>query len=299
MKIIVFGGCNFDITARPLAAVRACTSVESRVNFSAGGVGANIAANLARFGCRPTLVTPLGEDQWGVYLRANLRRAGVAARIIPAARTGIYVAALQPDGGLLTGFCDMLAEKVTPRDIDRLNLKLKKFDAAVIDANFSAATISHIAGLCRQAGLRYALEPVSDAKSLRLKGALRGCEFIKPNMSEAGLLAGQDCSTAARARRCARLLAARGAKNVVVSLGSGGIHVLAPGSEARFRTAKVRAANVTGAGDALFAAFYFGLLKGFSPRRCARAGLAAAALTCGSAASVSSAVTAAIFDGDL
>ena len=57
MKIAVFGGCNFDITARPRGAVRARTSIASDISFSAGGVGANIAANLARLGCRTTLVT--------------------------------------------------------------------------------------------------------------------------------------------------------------------------------------------------------------------------------------------------
>lgn len=295
MKIAVFGGCNFDIIARPRGAVRARTSIASDIRFSAGGVGANVADNLARLGCRATLVTPLGKDQWGDYLKANLRRRGIAAKIIPSKKTGIYMAALEPDGALATGYCDMAAEKVSPGDIDSLRLDLASFDAAVIDANFSAGTITHLARSCRRAGLRYALEPVSDEKSLRLRGSLGGCEFIKPNMSEAGLLAGQSCGTAAQARKCARLLADRGAKNVAVSLGTGGIYVLSPGFEKHFVTPKVRAANVTGAGDALFAAFYFGLLKGYSPQRCARAGLAAAALTCQSEASVSGAVSPDIF----
>lgn len=82
---------------------------------------------------------------------------------------------------------------------------------------------------------------------------------------------------------------------MAVSLGAGGIYVLSPGFEKHFAAPKVRAANVTGAGDALLAAFYFGLLKGYSPQRCARAGLAAAALTCRSELSVSEAVSADIF----
>ncbi|MCX5784969.1 MAG: PfkB family carbohydrate kinase [Elusimicrobia bacterium] len=296
MKIAVFGGCNFDITVRPRGAERARTSIAAEVRFSAGGVGANIAANLAKLGCRTTLVTPLGKDQWGDYLKADLRRLGVAAKIIPSAKTGIYVAVLNPEGALAAGFSDMAAEKVAPKDIDALRLDLASFDAAVIDANFSAATINHLARLCGRTGLRYALEPVSDEKSLRLAGALAGCEFVKPNMSEAGLLAGQSCGTAAQAKKCALRIAERGAKNVAVSLGSGGIYVLSPGFEKHFAAPKVRSANVTGAGDALFAAFYLGLLKGFSPQRCARAGLVAAALTCRSEASVSGAVSAAIFN---
>lgn len=296
MKIAVFGGCNFDITARPRGAVRARTSIASDIRFGAGGVGANIADNLARLGCRTTLVTPLGKDRWGDYLKANLRRRGIAAKIIPSGKTGLYVAALEPDGVLAAGYCDMAAEKVSPGEIGRLRLDLASFDAAVIDANFSAGTINHLARACRRAGLRYALEPVSDGKSLRLAGALGGCEFIKPNMSEAGLLTGRICRTPAQAKKCARLLAARGAKNVAVSLGSGGIYVLSPGFEEYLAAPRVRAANVTGAGDALFAAFYFGLLKGYAPLRCARAGLAAAALTCRSERSVSEAVSADVFN---
>ena len=296
MKIIVFGGCNFDIAVRPRGAARPRTSVAADVRFSAGGVGANIAANLTKLGCRTTLVTALGSDQWGDYLKTDLRRRGVNAKIIPSDKTGIYVAALNPAGVLTAGFCDMTAEKITPKDIDALRLELASFDAAVIDANFSAATIRHLTRLCGRAGLRYALEPVSDEKARRLAGALGGCEFIKPNMSEAGLLTGQSCGTAAQAKKCARLIARRGARTVVVSLASGGIYVLSPGFEEHFTAPKIRSENVTGAGDALFAAFYCGLLKGFSPQRCARAGLAAAALTCRSRSSVSGAVSAAIFN---
>ncbi|MCX5791246.1 MAG: PfkB family carbohydrate kinase [Elusimicrobia bacterium] len=262
MKIVVFGGCNFDITARPRGAPRARTSVDAEVLFSAGGVGANIAVNLARLGCRVTLAAPLARDQWGAYLKTNLRRRGVAARPIPTPRTGVYVAALEPDGSLLTGYCDMAAEEVKPAQIDALRLRLAAFDAAVIDANFSAATIKHLARLCARAALRYALEPVSDEKSLRLAGALGGCDFIKPNMTEAGLLAGRRCASLAEVKQCARRIAARGARNVLVSLGSGGVYVLAPGFEGHFPAPKVKAANVTGAGDALFAAFYLGLLRG-------------------------------------
>ena len=296
MKIAVFGGCNLDITVRQRGAARARTSVAAEVRFSSGGVGANIAANLTKLGCRTTLVAPLGKDQWGAYLKANLRRRGIAAKIIPSGKTGVYVAALEQDGALKAGFCDMTAERITPKDIDALRLNLASFDAAVIDANFSAAAINHLARLCGRAGLKYALEPVSDEKSLRLSGALGGCEFVKPNMSEAGLLTGQSCGTAAQAKKCARLIARRGVKNVVVSLGSGGIYVLSPGFEKHFMAPKARPANVTGAGDALFAAFYLGLLKDFSPSRCARAGLAAAALTCRSQSSVSGSVSPAIFD---
>ncbi len=178
MKIAVFGGCNFDITARPLGAAKACTSAASAVRFSAGGVGANIAVNLAALGCRVTLVTTLGKDRWGAYLKANLRRKGVAARIIPVEKTGVYVAALKPDGGLQTGFCDMAGEKVTPGDIDSLRIRFASFDAAVIDANFSAGAIAHIARQCRRAGVRYALEPVSDEKSTRCNGREKLDRFL-------------------------------------------------------------------------------------------------------------------------
>lgn len=191
MKIAVFGGCNFDITARPLGAARARTSIASDIRFGAGGVAANIVDNLVRLGRRTTLVTPLGKDRWGDHLKADLRRRGIAAKIIPSEKTGIYVAALEPDGALATGYCDMAAEKVSPGDIDGLRLDLASFDAAVIDANFSARTINHLARSCGRAGLRYALEPVSDVKSLRLAGAIRGCEFIKPNMSEAACSPGK------------------------------------------------------------------------------------------------------------
>lgn len=295
MKIIVFGGCNLDVSARPRGRARPRTSVDSDVHFSAGGVGANIARDLAGFGCRVTLAAPLADDRWGAYLRSDLRSAGVELKAIPAPRTGVYVAALEPDGSLSRGYCDMTAERAAPADITRLRLDLGRYDAAVIDANFSAGTVSFLAAACRAAALPYALEPVSDEKSARLAGAIDGCDFIKPNMSEAGLLAGLPCRGAAGALACARKLVRLGAMNAAVSMGAAGVAVAAPGYEGLHPAPEVKAADVTGAGDALFAAFFYGLLKGRPAKACARAGLKAAALTCRSEAPVSRHLSRAVF----
>ncbi|MEI8181049.1 PfkB family carbohydrate kinase, partial [Aestuariivirga sp.] len=64
-RVIVIGGANVDIKGRSRGSFVAGTSNPGEVTVSAGGVGRNIAENLARLGISVSLVTALGQDANG------------------------------------------------------------------------------------------------------------------------------------------------------------------------------------------------------------------------------------------
>ncbi len=301
MKIAVVGGCNVDFICRPVGTVEEATSNRARIAYSPGGVGRNIAENVRQLGCEVSLLTAAGPDMLGDYLRQDLAAKGIETVCIDKASTGIYIASLDQDGLMARAFCDMSGlESITLPDLLAAGIDFSAYDGVIIDANFSAAFITELAALLRKKKIAYALEPVSNIKAVRIKEAIDGALLLKPNRFEAQVLTGIDCENGAGAQECAALLAAQGAQNVIVSMGPEGFfwhselhrELVAPPRDGVL-------VNETGAGDALFAAAFVALLKGFLPRRAAKIAARAAALTCAVDAAVSGEVGPELFKEEM
>jgi len=296
MRILVIGSAILDLIVRPTSAILGDSSNEAAITWRAGGAGRNIAESLARLGASVTFVTDAADDAPGRFLVESVTALGIEVRIARRARTGVYLALLDAHGGLDRGFCQTETEAMTAGDIDGVLPELDGFDGAVIDANLNAKAIDALADRCRRAGVPYALETVAHERSRRVAGALPGCAFIKPDRGEAAALTGLPCATADDAAACARALLARGAHRVVVSLGEEGLVFATPGDERRLAALPATVRDVTGAGDALFATVFVGLLRGLPAPRYLDAGLRAAALTCAWDGAVNPALGPHVFD---
>ena len=75
--VVVVGGANVDLKAQSSEKAIAATSNPGHASLSAGGVGRNIAENLARLGTPTHLVAAIGVDQLGEWLVAEIGRAHV------------------------------------------------------------------------------------------------------------------------------------------------------------------------------------------------------------------------------
>jgi len=75
--VVVIGGANIDHKSQTLTRPEFGTSNPGRSRTSAGGVGRNVAENLARLGVRTVLVSAIGNDAAGVSLRRETESAGV------------------------------------------------------------------------------------------------------------------------------------------------------------------------------------------------------------------------------
>ena len=76
-SVVVVGGVNMDIKAHSRGAVQLRTSNPGTARTSPGGVGRNIAENLARLGSPTHLVAAIGRDAFGEQVTAMTRAAGV------------------------------------------------------------------------------------------------------------------------------------------------------------------------------------------------------------------------------
>jgi pseudouridine kinase len=268
--VVVVGGANVDVKARTAAPLVAATSNPGTVVRTPGGVGRNIAENLARLGSRVALVSTVGNDPDGDWLLQETALAGVDVEpVLRGGRTGRYVAVLDDGGDLAVGVADMAAtDALLPEVLD--DDLLRSAALVVVDGNVPPTTIDAVLVVGASAGVRVVIDPVSVAKARRIAALLRlerPVFAITPNEAELAALG----SVAG--------LHGRGVEVVWVRRGPAGSSLSTADELVELEATRVEPVDVTGAGDAMLAAFCHRVLVGDDLRAAARAGHTAAALT--------------------
>jgi pseudouridine kinase len=260
--VVVIGGANTDVKAKSLAANKLGTSNPGIVNVTPGGVGRNIAHNLARLGAKVALISVVGDDLHGIALIEATRKAGVNISRVSSEgpATGSYIAMLDSDGELLTAVNDMRAvDLVTPQLIAENRELISQARFVVADCNLPIETLQAVAALAAD---RLMIEPVSVPKSRKLKMLLQSSPVFlaTPNLDQLEELCGSRSIDAVAAQ-----LHKMGLRNVVMHAGAEGAFVSGDGIEDHVPPQSAGPiVDVTGAGDAAVAGLVFGLLQGQS-----------------------------------
>lgn len=284
--VVVLGGANMDLKARSSAPIVAATSNPGTTRMSPGGVGRNIAENLARLGTPTYLVAAVGADQLGEALVASTREAGVDVTHMHRLDlpTGTYTAILDASGELNLAVADMAAtDALGPDAVHAAADLIAGAGLVVLDANLAHETVAAALDLSRSAGVSVVVDPVSIPKARRLRPMLSAdhpIHTITPNTAELEALSGLPTRRHPEVVDAARRLLGRGVERVWVRLGSVGsllVHDDGPAGVVAALSADV--VDVTGAGDAMLAAYAHALLRGLTCPEAAELGQAAAALT--------------------
>jgi len=310
--VVVIGGANIDLRGRPTGEVlERHTSNPGKINVGSGGVGRNIAHNLALLSVPVTLLSVVGDDGEGIRILEETGKAGVKTdqMIISGEHpTGIYLAILDEKGAV----SDMrILEEVTVEYLRSKAYLIKESKIVVMDTNIPEQSIEYVVDLCNKVKVPLLIEPVSVEKAKKLRKILneggkgRGSgkwviDYITPSEDELESILGvererdsdEDEGIDVDMVKAAEELKRKGAKNVIVTLGKRGIYVSysgvdgsSEGGQDEPRKGKFMApykgevVDVTGAGDALVAGLIYGIYKGYSLEMAARFGLGAAALT--------------------
>jgi pseudouridine kinase len=269
MSVVVIGGSNLDTIARTDTAPVAETSNPGRTTVRPGGVGRNIAENLARLGTDVTLISALGAGHAAQTLRESLAGAGLR-EVDSGHDTGSYTAVLNDNGGLVIGVADMAATDAITPDL----LKSEWFGGAsvvVLDGNLPIDTLARAMELAGDAAVM--LDPVSVAKGCRLRDlAALPLHTFTPNHDE--LLAIAQTDSIEEACEWAHQ---RGVEYVWLREGAAGSLLSSTHGSARIPVAPARTVvDVTGAGDAALAAYVHRIMLGDSPQIAATFGAHAA-----------------------
>lgn len=283
--VLVIGSAGVDVKARPHQELKWETSNPGRVRNTLGGTARNIAENLARLEVPTILLTAVGRDSAGRRVIKQGEAAGINCdhvQSVKGARTGTYMALLNPQGELLTAVSDFaVMERV---DSNYLIGHERLFaDAAmiVLDANLTLDALATVFELAARYDVRVCVDPTSPALALNLCPYIDRMYMVSPNAAETTALCGladpaHDYDTATHA---ARHLVALGAKIAVVTLGDQGLAYADGSGGGHLPAIGTHVIDPTGAGDAFSGAVIFGLLNDVPLDEALRLGVTAASLT--------------------
>ncbi len=286
--VTVIGGANTDILGFVEHPIVQRDSNPGHIRTSPGGVGRNIAENLARLGITTRLVTSLGEGPTGGEVAASCTEVGIDLLTVstPGFAAPRYLAIMDDAGDLALGINDMRAlEAITPDAIAVHAAAIDESVVIVLDTNLPAETLEYIAE--RWGDRPVLLDTVSVAKAPRARGLLGKLHTLKTNELEAAALAGT-VSGAVDAAVDALLIA--GAARIVVTGGIAGALIASGVSRVRFVPPPATVVNATGAGDAYMAGLVYAVLAEFDTTHTAAFASAVATVALGSERTVSEAL---------
>lgn len=245
---------------------------------SIGGTATNVAVAAARLGRRAAVLTKVGDDEFGCYVRAKLTELGVDVRFVgtdPHLATPLAFASMTPPEDPQIVFyrrpaapdmqliaVDVDAEVL--RDVDVLWVAGSAM--AEEPARTTVADLLVTRGRARHTVLDL------DYRALLWADPADARRVIGAAVDHATVAIGNraECEIAVGTRdpdEAARRLLDRGLDIAVVKLGGEGVLVATPDSGAVVPPRPVEVVCGLGAGDAFGGAFVHGLLSGWPPER--------------------------------
>lgn len=274
--ICIVGGANVDILCRPTSKIQLRDSNPGTLRISPGGVGRNIAENLARLGVDAKLLTVLGKDGNAQMIADNAAAVGIdlSHAIVADVPTSTYISLNDVDGDMFVGFSAMDSIELISTEYLSENLALLNGAAAVVlDTNLTDG----LQYLCDNVTAPKFLDAVSCAKVVRAKPYLRNLQCLKLNFEEAHALTGVEVVDEQSAEKCFSKLNCT--KTLYVSCGAKGVYCVDASGTQFVPSFKTNAVNASGSGDSFFAGTVYGFVQGKSLTQSAEIGCACGALT--------------------
>ena len=188
---VVIGAVNIDMAGMPYHKPVDRDSNPGTVRMSLGGVGRNIAHNLALLDVEVKFITAFGEDVHAGEIQHSCREHGIDithSRSVSGASTSTYMFITDENGDMQLAVSDMeIYSYLTPEYMASKLDVINNASLCVIDTNLPEETIRY---LCENCTVPIFADPVSTAKAVKLLPVLGKIHTIKPNMLEAALLTG-------------------------------------------------------------------------------------------------------------
>ena len=290
---VVVGGVNMDIGGRSMAPLVEADSNPGTVTLSLGGVGRNIAHNLALLGTDVRLLSACGEDAYGQQVAASCAQIGIDASYmlrLPDYRTSTYLYIAGPDGDMAMALSDMsICDRIDPAYLAANLSVLHNAQVVVADTNIPQESLVYLAENCQ---VPLFCDPVSTTKAEKLRPILHKIHTLKPNRLEAELLSGVKIEKPEDVDKVAQALLDMGVHRMFISMGADGVYAATQEERLWLPNIPGNMVNTTGCGDSFMAALVWSYLEGTDLRTTAMAGLAAASITMESRETINPAMSA-------
>ena len=229
-----------------------------------GGKGSNQAVAAARMGAQVVYGTCVGKDEFGTEALEMYRKENIDATYVRRSKTGmstgvglIYVNA----DGENEIVIDFAANKEYGiEDIEMMMPAIKSCKLLLMQLECSMEIVEYASRRCQEEGIPFILNPAPyDTLSEEI---LKRCTYLIPNQSEGRQILGLSTDDPITDEMVAERLFEKGAKNVIVTLGSNGVYVKNEHMKVHVEGNSVQAVDTTGAGDTFIGAFCVALAEG-------------------------------------
>ena len=232
----------------------------------------NVCENLARLGADVKLLSCVGDDTFGAFIRRSCEDAGIDASHLYEARgasSSMYLSILDADGDMLVGMSDM---RIVQQDMPEDYLPSKKAliqgaDVVTCDPCMGEKTLLQLLDLCAP-GQIICVDPVSCAYARVVAPFIGRFHTAKPNRMELGILAGMEIQSDSDLERAGEAVLNKGLRRLFVSLGAEGcLYMDDTGTVLRRKLRPAKMVNASGAGDSFAAAMLYATLHGFDVKK--------------------------------
>jgi len=253
-----------------------------------GGKGSNQAVAAAKAvggaGMAVQFLSKVGDDAFGQLARATWAAAGVDASLVKNCDSATGAAAILIDSAkgenaivVVPGACFTL----TSAEVDEAGDAIRSASVFLTQLELALDTVERGLQLAHEAGVPTILNPAPAPEKPLPDALLALSDYFIPNETEAALLTGLPVETVEQAKIAAAALQARGARNVILTLGAKGALVVTEDGTATvvpsFSVGPV--VETTGAGDAFCGGFATALAEGQSLLEAVRFGCATAGIS--------------------
>ncbi|HVO44487.1 MAG TPA: ribokinase [Aggregatilineales bacterium] len=239
------------------------TLIGADFDMGPGGKGSNQAVGTARLGASSYFVGIIGDDKLGEIATDLYAAEGVNTQYLHKTRdmaTGVGFIILNQAGenGIIL---DMSANKLMDAAfVDKAETLISRSDIVLSVLEIPVAAAARAMELGRKHGVRTLLNP---APAARLDdAAIRNVDYITPNETELRILMGLSPDDPTPTPDLAKQLKARGAKNIIVTMGEKGALVLSDEASTQVPRLEVDVVDTTGAGDAFNSGLAVALTEG-------------------------------------
>jgi len=262
--ICVVGSSNIDLVVKAKRLPQPGETILGGKFFMVpGGKGANQAVAAAKLDAEVYFIAKLGTDLFASQSYQNFKKEGVNTKFITRtknASSGVALIEVDEAGNNSILVAPGANGELAPRDVKNAEKAIEKCRVMVCQLEIPIETVECAARLAKKYRIPFILDP-APARKLSRK-LLEMTDVIKPNETEAEILTGIKVKDEKSARKAAGYLFKRGAKNVIVTLGSKGFFLFNEDVNKFFPARKVKAVDSTAAGDAFVGGFAYCIARG-------------------------------------
>ncbi len=271
LDVLCFGEALIDFFGTPGVPLGECETFTRHL----GGAPTNVAIGLGRLGVRVGMMTLVGQDEFGEFVRRKLAEEGVdiaSVGVHAQGRTGITFVAVAKNGDRsFSSFRHQSTDQMIAPDLldrDRIaSAQVVHLGSSTLAREPARSATLRMVEVARKAGCIVSCDPnwrahlwpdPSEAKAL-LPQLLAGCDIVKLSDDELEPLVG-----ITDVERAADRVRGLGPSVVVVTQGAGGARFFSGKGTGDVPAPVVDMIDATGAGDGFVAGFLSALVPQFS-----------------------------------